>query len=191
MSDSYLTNPVVFLVQTLFGLYTAVVVIRFLLRLAKADFYNPISQFVVKVTTPALRPLRRVIPGYRGLDLSSLALAWLLKSAELALLAVILGLGRNPLGALAWSIPALAALVLNIYLFAILIKVILSWVNPDPYNPALGLIDKLTRPVLDPAQRLVPPVGGLDLAPMVAMIALVLIEMLLLPPLKLLTASPF
>jgi YggT family protein len=191
MSDSYLTNPVVFLVQTLVGLYTAVVVIRFLLQIAKADFYNPISQFVVKVTTPALRPLRRVIPGYRGLDLSSLVLAWLLKSAELALLAVILGLGRNPLGALAWSIPALAALVLNIYLFAILIKVILSWVNPDPYNPALSLIDKLTRPVLDPAQRLVPHVGGLDLAPMVAMIALVLIEMLLLPPLKLLSSSPF
>ena len=103
MSDSYLTNPVVFLVQTLFGLYTAVVVIRFLLQLTKADFYNPISQFVVKVTTPALRPLRRIIPGYRGVDLSSLALAWLLKSAELALLTVILGLGRNPLGALAWS----------------------------------------------------------------------------------------
>jgi len=191
MSGSYLTDPLVFLIQTLFGLYTAVVVIRFLLQLTQADFYNPISQFVVKLTSPAVRPLRRLIPGYAGLDLSSLVLAWLLKSLELALLALLVGLDRNPLGALAWAVPGLLELLINIILFAILVRVILSWLNPDPYHPAFSVLDSLTGPVLRPAQRVLPSIGGLDLSPMLVMIALVLLEMLLVPPLKLITGSPF
>lgn len=191
MSGSYLTNPIVFLVQTLFGLYITVVVIRFLLQWARADFYNPISQFVVKVTSPVLRPLRQLIPGYGGMDLASLCLAWLLKAVELALLAMLLGLGRSPLAALGWAVPGLIELVINIFLFAVLIRVILSWVNPDPYNPAVALLERLTDPVMRPAQRLVPPIGGIDLSPMLVMIGLVLLQMLLIPPLKALTGSPF
>lgn len=191
MSGSYLTNPVVFLVQTLFGLYITVVVIRFLLQWARADFYNPISQFVVKVTSPVLRPLRQLIPGYGGMDLASLLLAWLLKAVELALLAMLLGLGRSPLAALGWAVPGLIELVINIFLFAVLIRVILSWVNPDPYNPAVELLKRLTDPVMRPAQRLLPPIGGIDLSPMLVMIGLVLLQMLLIPPLKALTGSPF
>lgn len=191
MSSSYLTNPIVFLVQTLLGLYTTVVLLRFLLQWVHADFYNPVSQFVVKVTTPALRPLRGVIPGYGGLDLASLCLAWLLKSAELGIVALVLGLDRSILGALAWAVPALAGLAINILLFAVLIRVILSWVNPDPYHPIARLLHSLTDPVLRPAQRLLPPISGLDLSPMLVMIGLVLLKMLLIPPLVLLTGSPF
>ncbi|MEA3643742.1 MAG: YggT family protein, partial [Lamprobacter sp.] len=76
MTEAYFTNPLIFLVKTLFGLYITLVVIRFLLQWARADFYNPISQFVVKLTSPVLRPLRKVIPGYAGLDLSTVVLAW-------------------------------------------------------------------------------------------------------------------
>jgi YggT family protein len=191
MSGSYLTNPIVFLVQTLFGLYITVVVIRFLLQWARADFYNPISQFVVKVTSPVLRPLRQLIPGYGGMDLASLCLAWLLKAVELALLAMLLGLDRSPLAALGWAVPGLIELVINIFLFGVLIRVILSWVNPDPYNPAVALLERLTDPVMRPAQRLLPPIGGIDLSPMLVMIGLVLLQMLLIPPLKALTGSPF
>lgn len=191
MSGSYVLNPIVFLVQTIAGLYAAVVVIRFLLQVARADFYNPISQFIVKLTTPALRPLRQVIPGFRGLDLSSLALAWLIKAVELAVVAALLGLGNNPLGAVLWALPALVGLTIDIVMFAVLIRVILSWVNPDPYNPINGLLDSITAPVMGPAQRLIPPVGGLDLSPVVVMVALVLLKMLLLPPLELITGSPF
>ncbi|MGA7979497.1 MAG: YggT family protein [Chromatiaceae bacterium] len=189
--SSYLANPVVFLVQTLFGLYIALVLLRFLLQWTRADFYNPISQLVVKLTSPILRPLRQVIPGYGGVDLASLVVAWLLQALELALLTLILGLDRNLAGALAWAIPALISLAINMLLFAILIRVILSWVNPDPYHPAAALLDRLTEPVLGPARRLIPPISGLDLSPMVVMIALVVLEMLLIPPLKLVTASPF
>jgi YggT family protein len=95
------------------------------------------------------------------------------------------------LAALAWAIPELIGLVINIFLFAILIQVILSWINPGGYNPLTGIIHGLTEPLLRPARRLIPPIGGLDLSPMVVMIGLVLLKMLLLPPLQLLMASPF
>jgi YggT family protein len=189
--SGYLTDPLVFLVHTLLGLYAAVALIRFLLQVTRADFYNPVSQFVVKLTSPVLRPLRRLVPGYAGLDLSSLILAWLVKAVELAVVSLLLGLERNPLGALLWALPALVGLAIDIFLFAILIRVILSWVNPDPYHPVASLLDTLTSPLMRPAQRLIPPIGGLDLSPMAVMIALVLVQMLLLPPLQLLTASPF
>jgi YggT family protein len=191
VTEAYFTNPLIFLIKTIFGLYIALVVIRFLLQWARADFYNPVSQFVVKLTSPVLRPLRKMIPGYRGLDTASVVLAWLLKAAELAILTVLLGLDRNPLGALAWALPALVGLIISIFLFAVLIRVILSWVNPDPYNPAVDLLTRLTDPIMRPAQRLIPPVSGIDLSPMVVMIGLVLLEMLLLPPLQFLTGSPF
>jgi YggT family protein len=191
MTEAYFTNPLVFLVKTLFGLYITIVVIRFLLQWAGADFYNPLSQFVVKVTSPVLRPLRRVLPGYGGLDVASLVLAWLLKTIELMLLGVLLGLGLNPLGPFAWAIPALVSLFISIFLFAVLIRVILSWVNPDPFNPAVSILTRLTDPILMPAQRILPPIGGIDLSPMLVMIGLVLLDMLLIPPLRWLTGSPF
>lgn len=191
MSGSYLTDPLVFLLRTLFGIYIAVVVIRFLLQWARADFYNPISQFIVRVTSPVLRPLRRVIPGYRGLDVASLVLAWGLMALQLGLIAGLLGFGGSLLGALVWAIPALLELVIDILLFAVLIRVILSWLSPDPYNPAVALLRRLTDPLLEPAQRLIPPIGGIDLSPMAVMIGLVLLQMLLVPPLEALTGSPF
>ncbi len=191
MSGSYFIAPIVFLIQTLFGLYIAVVLIRFLLQWARADFYNPLSQFIVRITSPVLRPLRQAIPSYGGLDTASLVLAWILKSVELALVALLLGYSLIPVGALLWSLPALIELTIGIFLFGILIRAILSWVNPDPYNPGVALLERLTDPILRPARRLIRPIGGVDLSPMAAMIGLILLQMILLPPLKLLTGSPF
>ena len=191
MGDSYLTNPLVFLIQVIFGAYIMLVMLRFLLQLVKADFYNPVSQFVIKVTSPPLRPLRRIIPGIGGVDISSIVLMWMLKSLELALIMVIGGLGTSLLPALAWSIPELISLFINVFLFAILIQVIISWVNPGGYNPIIGLLNSITEPLLGPARRIVPPISGLDLSPMLVMIGLMLLKMLLLPPLQLLVASPF
>ncbi len=191
MGDSYLTNPLVFLIQVIFGAYIMVVMLRFLLQLVKADFYNPVSQFVIKVTSPPLRPLRRIIPGIGGVDVSSIVLMWILKSLELALIMVIGGLGTSLLPALAWSIPELISLFINVFLFAILIQVIISWVNPGGHNPIIGLLNSITEPLLGPARRIAPPISGLDLSPMLVMIGLMLLKMLLLPPLQLLVASPF
>ncbi|MCU7915228.1 MAG: YggT family protein [Candidatus Thiodiazotropha sp. (ex Gloverina cf. vestifex)] len=190
MSGSYLTNPMIFLVQTLFGLYILAVLLRFLLQLVHADFFNPISQFLIKATNPPLKILRRFIPGLGGIDLASVILAWLLKAIELLLVLSISGNAVNLLGPLVWAIPELVELVINIFLFAILIQVILSWVNPGSYNPATALLYSLTGPVMRPAQKLLPSMGSLDLSPMLVMIGLVLLKMLLLPLLKALTGSP-
>ncbi len=191
MTGNYLTNPLIFLIQTLGGFYASVVMLRFMLQLTGADFYNPLSQFVVKVTSPALRPLRRIIPGFRGMDISSLILAWLVQTLVLFLVGVLAGLGLAAIGALLWSIPALAELAIDVFIYAVIIRVIMSWINPDPFNPLARLLDTLTDPVMAPIQRRLPPIGGLDLSPVAVTIGLVLLKMLLIPPLKLITGSPF
>ena len=191
MSGSYLSNPIAFLIEVLFGLYITIVVLRFLFQWVRADFYNPISQFVIKVTTPVLNPLRSFVPGYGGADLAALVLAWLLTSLELGLLALLKGLNVNPLGVLLWAIPDLVDLIINIFLFAVFIRVILSWVNPDPYHPGVALLEKLTDPLMRRAQRILPPISGLDLSPILVVVGLMLLKMLLLPPLLAMTGSPF
>jgi YggT family protein len=190
MTEGYLSNPAVFLIQTLFGLYILLVMLRLLFQLLRADFYNPLSQFIVKVTHPVLRPMRRLIPPMGPLDTSSLLLAWLLKSIEIGLLLLILGASASPLMALLWAVPALIQLTINIFLFAIIIQAVLSWINPDPYSPVFGLLNSLTRPVLEPARRLLPDISGIDLSPMLAIIVLYLLEMLLMPPLRAITGMP-
>ncbi len=189
MDSSYLTNPLVFLVQVIFGLYALVVMLRFLLQMVRADFYNPISQFIVKLTSPVLNPLRKVIPSIAGKDTASVVLAWLVLTIELMLTFIILGQGMQPLLSLLMAVPKLLELIINIFLFSILIQVILSWVSPGNYNPAVGVIHSLTEPLLGPARRVIPPIGGIDLSPMVVMIGLYLLQMLLIPPVQSLMMS--
>ncbi|OGT90809.1 MAG: hypothetical protein A2286_05860 [Gammaproteobacteria bacterium RIFOXYA12_FULL_61_12] len=190
MSNGYLTNPAIFLVQTLFGLYILAVVLRLLFQWVRADFYNPVSQLIVKMTHPVLRPLRRFVPPMLGLDSASLLLAWLLKAIEIALVLLLAGSSYPLWAPLLWSIPALIELTLNIFLFAVIIQAVLSWVSPDPYNPVNSLLHSLTDPILAPLQRLIPPVSGVDLSPMAAIISLYLLEMLLMPPLRMVTGMP-
>jgi YggT family protein len=184
MGDSYLTQPAVFLVQVLFGLYAALVVLRFLLQLVRADFYNPLSQFIVRATKPLLNPLRRVIPGVSGMDIAALVLAWFVLTIEQLAILGLAGVGLQPLAAALLAIPELISLIINIFLFAILLQVIISWINPGSYNPAISLIHSLTEPMLGSVRRRMPEMGGLDLSPMVVMVGLVVLEMLLVPPLK-------
>ena len=184
MGGDYLTQPAVFLVQVLFGLYATLVVLRFLLQLMRADFYNPLSQFIVTATKPLLNPLRRFIPGVSGMDIASLVLAWIVITLEQLSVLGLAGAGFQPTAAALLAIPELISLIINIFLFAILIQVIISWINPGSHNPAISLIHSLTEPLLAPVRRRMPDMGGLDLSPMVVMIGLVVLEMLLIPPMK-------
>ena len=184
MGAGYLTHPAIFLVQVLFGLYATLVVLRFLLQLTRADFYNPLSQFIVRATKPALNPLRRLIPGLSGMDIAALVLAWLVIGLEQLAILGLAGSGFQPAAAALLAIPELISLIINIFLFAILIGVIISWINPGSYNPAISLIQSLTEPLLGPVRRRIPDMGGLDLSPMVVMLGLVVLEMLLIPPIK-------
>ena len=184
MGEGYLATPAVFLVQVIFGLYATLVVLRFLLQLTRADFYNPVSQLIVKATKPLLNPLRRIIPGTGGMDIASLVLAWLVLTIEQLLILGIAGAGFQPVAAMLLAIPELITLIINIFIFAILIQVVISWISSGTYNPALSLISTLTEPLLGPVRRRMPDLGGFDLSPMVVIVGLVVLQMLLIPPIK-------
>ncbi len=184
------TNPLIFLIQTILGTYGFFVLLRFIFQLVQVDFYNPVSQFIVTVTAPVLRPLRTLIPNLDGLDIASLVLAWLLKVLELFLVLLLMGYFR--LGVVVWAIPELVEMVFNIFIIAILIQVVMSWIFPGgAFNQVLILIEDLAEPVLRPARQLIPPFEGLDFSPMLATVALIFLRMLLVPILKALTGSPF
>jgi YggT family protein len=177
----------IFLVQTVFGFYVLAVMLRFLLQSVRADFYNPLVQFLVRITNPPLLPLRRIVPGYRGLDLASVVLAFALQLVEVLLVALLLG---QPLGIgslLLLTVMELLKLLINIYLWGIIIQVVLSWINPDPRHPAARVLAQLTAPLLRPAQRLLPPISGVDLSPMLVVVALIFLSLLLQDFLGLLT----
>ncbi len=184
MGGNYAEHAGVFLVQTLFGLYILAVMLRFLLQWVRADFYNPVSQFLVKVTNPLLKPLRRVVPGFWGMDLAAVLLMVLLQMLELFLVGVMVGQSFRPLGILVMSIGELLSLAVYVFLFAILIQVVLSWIQPVSYNPVLGLVNRLAEPLLAPARRLIPPISGLDLSPLAVLILLQLTLILLVSPIK-------
>lgn len=181
---NYVSNAGVFLVQTLFGLYLLVVMLRLLLQIVRADFYNPLSQFLVKVTNPPLKPLRRFIPGVAGIDMASVVLLLVLKIIEILLLAA---LPRYPAPEMAGlpilAIAELIALMVNVFLFAIIIQAIISWINPGNYNPVSSLLHQLTDPLLNPFRKIIPPVSGMDLSPLVAIIGIYLLKLLFVQPL--------
>ena len=183
MGSSYYLSPMIFLVETFFSLYILAIMLRFLLQWVSADFYNPISQFLVKITHPPLKLLRRVVPSIGRIDTASIVLM-----IALQMLAGFITFSLNgsmaPVAALfLWALVELLKLLINVFVFAILIQVVVSWVNPGTYNPAVSLIYNLTDPLLRVVRNVIPPIGGLDLSPLVVLIGFQLIKMILFPPL--------
>ncbi len=183
MDSNYVTNPMGFLVSTLFGLYILVVMLRFLMGWVRADFYNPISQFLVRLTNPVLVPLRQVIPPAGRVDMAAVLLLLSLQMLQLLILSWLKGAHVPFIGLLVWALAELLSLALNVFLFSILIQVILSWVNPGTYNPVSSILYSLNEPLLAPVRKFLPPMGGIDLSPMVAIIGIQVVKMLLIPPL--------
>ena len=184
MSGQYLTDPMAFLVNTLAGLYILAIMLRFLLQWVRADHRNPISQFLIRITQPPLQPLRRILPPIGRADTSALVLMLLLQFCTLALVYWINGTNVSAGFLAVRSVAELLNLLLNVFLVVIIIRVILSWVNPGHYNPAIGLIDSLAEPVLAPARRIIPAVGGLDLSPIAVLIGIQLAKMLFVHPIR-------
>ena len=154
---------------------------RIYLQWARAPFRNPVGQFVVTVTDWAVRPLRRVIPGLFGIDLASLLAAWLVQIAYFGIMAGLTGLILLTPGAIL-GVAALAAIAVGqmaVYLVmgVIIIAALLSWINP--YSPLAPLFNTLANPLLAPARRLLPPLGGLDLSPLVVLLLLQVILIVL------------
>lgn len=168
----------IYLVQTLGTLYLLVVLLRFLLQVARADFYNPVSQAIVKLTNPLLIPLRKVIPGVRGIDLASLVLALLVEIVVFELIFLITGSLIPPIPVITWAALACLNLVLNIFFWGLLISIIFSWIAPYSRHPILLLLHQLMEPALAPFRRIIPSMGGLDITPIFAFLLINVLTMI-------------
>ena len=172
-------NAFSYLIGTLIDLYVSAVMLRLLLQWVRADFYNPVCQFLVKLTNPVLVPLRRVIPAIGKLDTASVVLmialeilsVWLVSrvgSADLAIQQIVV-----------FALIKLMATLLWILFFLIIVSVILSWVGARARHPAIPLVYQVTEPILAPFRKVIPPIAGIDLSPLFALIAIRFLLLLL------------
>lgn len=178
-------HALVFIINTVLGLYTAAVLLRFLMQQVRADFYNPFAQAVMKLTNPLLLPLRRVIRPWHRVDLASLVLAVLLQVVNVVVVTwcanrVGYGLAYAPGFLLMWTALKLIYILVNLYFFTILIEALSSWFNQGR-NPVDGLLRPLNAPLLRPVRRVLPPMSGLDFSPLVVLLVLQVIGYYALP----------
>ncbi|MBX2825424.1 MAG: YggT family protein [Gammaproteobacteria bacterium] len=180
-----------FLLGALFSIYAMIVAIRFLMQAFRVDYYNPLAQFVVRLTDPPLKPLRRLIPGWGGYDIAALILCLLVVFLKL-LVFKGLQIGQVPAAGFYFStgmgIPQMVVLAVldllnlffNIFVYTLIIMAVMSWVIQDPSHPVYALLQRLTAPLLAPARRFVPPVGGFDLSVLVTILALITLQKLIM-----------
>ena len=189
MGSTYMTDPIIFLIDTLFSLYILAVLLRFLLQWCGADFYNPISQFLVKATHPPLKILRRFVPSIGKIDTSSLVLMLTLQMLDVFSIYLLRG---NPINIGALTIVSIAELIsslINVFVFAVFARALLSWMNPGAFNTAKfinaakSILAALTEPLLEIIRKFIPDLGGIDLSPLAALLLLQLAKMVILPPL--------
>jgi YggT family protein len=165
-----------FLLQAACFLFLA----RFLLQACRVDFYNPISQGIVKITDPVLRPLRLIMPGFRNFDLAALLAAVVTQIVLIMALSALQGGFAGGFGVIVVAgILQVIMLCIRIFWWAILIGIIAGWIAPGNYHPALLLVHQITEPLLAPARRLLPPMGGLDFSPIIVFLVLGLLERML------------
>ena len=163
------------------GLYLLAVLLRFLLQIARADFYNPVSQAVVRITDPMVRVFRSFIPGYKGIDFSSLILALVVEGVAICILILLYGGSiPSPGFVITWAFVGVMYFLVNVYYYAIIASIIMSFVmlfsgNMNPH-PLLRLIWQLTEPVMAPVRKVLPPMGGLDFSPIFIFIGIGLIQ---------------
>src|SRR5690606_36343709 len=160
-----MTQAIYFLVKTLAQLYLLLLLLRFWLPWLRADFRNPVAQGILRFTSPLVVPLRRFLPAIGRLDTATILVAFIIQFVVvLVLLAIMRRPVPTPVVAMV-SVIELAILSLNLFFFATLIRIILSWVAPGNYNPITALLTTLSEPVLRPFRRIIPSVGGLDISP--------------------------
>ena len=170
----------IFLIQTFFGIYLILVMLRFLTQLSRADYYNPICQTIVKLTDPTIKPLRTVLPAVRGVDFATLAVALLVHLvAVILIMTMVEGYFFAPVY-IAWALLGIVSTILDIYFFALLISVVISWLAPHSNHPAIVLINELINPICEPARKIIPPLGGLDFSIIIVFMAITLIDQYLL-----------
>jgi YggT family protein len=173
-----LHEALIFLVNTLFDLYLFILIVRILLAYAGANYFDPITQFVVKATNFIVKPVRKIIPNYRQLELSTIVIILVLQMIKF-LLIYLLSFGfPNILGLLVIVFADSLRLVLQTFFYAILLQAILSWLQPN--SPVNNVLYQITAPVMTPLRRVIPPIGGVDISPIPALIIIQLLNILII-----------
>ncbi len=185
MNNSPTLTASLFLVNFIFDFYLLIVILRILLQRLGANYHNPLCQFLIRMTDPILKPCGKIIPKLAGFNIAAIVLALVVELLKLNAIALIQGASvSNIPGMLLWGIGDLLGYVVNIFFYGIIIQVILSWVGSQHYNPAIEIIHTITQPLLAPARRIIKPIGGLDLSPVLVLLALQLVAILLIRPLE-------
>ncbi len=167
---SNVSGAISFIIGALARLYLLVLVLRFWLPWLKADFRNPLAQAILRLTSPLVVPIRRIVPAIGRLDSATLLVAFAIQYLTIALILLINGSEASIAAIAQTSMVDLVLLSLNLFMFAIVVKIILSWVAQGSYNPAIAIISTLTEPILQPFRRYMPSMGGLDISPLFAII---------------------
>lgn len=184
MNSSYFTNPVIFIIDSVLSLYILAIMLRFLLQWCRADFYNPVSQFLIKITHPPLKLLRRYIPPVGKIDTSCLVFALGLQMLADFLILLLKGMSIS-IGALTLlAMSELISMLFDILIYSVLARAILSWINPAGFDSVSSVLTSLTEPMLDTCRKFVPDFGGVDASPLAALILLQLAKMVILPPIQ-------
>lgn len=181
--SNYFTNPIELILNTVFSLYIGAVMLRFLLQWCRADFRNPISKFLIMLTHPPLKIMRRFIPSIGNIDTSSLVLMMALQVFADGSLGALQGASFSVGSLILISFAHLLALLLNVLFYAVFGRALLSWFNQGSFNDVSMLLYSLTEPMLSVCRGMLPNLGGLDLSVILAILGLQLAEMLILPPL--------
>ncbi len=172
------------IVYSLMSLFLVIVILRFLLQLVRADFYNPVSQAIVKITMPLLKPLRKVIPSVLGIDTASVVLIILVQLIATSLLAMILGVWGiilNPLPLILWGLVGALTIISSIFFWCMIISIIGSFIAPMSHHPLLTLANQIINPLAAPIRKLIPPLGGvLDISPIIILLGLKIVDMLII-----------
>jgi YggT family protein len=176
-------NAIQFLIGIVFDLFLMVVLLRFWLQLARADFYNPFCQAIVKATSFAVNPLRKIIPGIGGLDLASLFLAFLVAFSKISVLMILFYGGWNGITAAIQGGLTVLSEGFKLIFYVLIIRVILSWVAQG-HSPISAVFEQLTEPMLKPIRKVIPPLGGLDLSILVLIIGLQFFQILFMDLLR-------
>lgn len=179
MSEGFSPDRLYQVLGIVFDIYITVLLLRFLLERVRADFYNPICQLLIKITDPALKPLRRLIPPWGNVDLAAIILMIGLSFMSVWMVSRIAPVTLAWAQLLQFTLIKLTLTLLMIYFVLILAAVLISWLGNNARHPVIPLVYQLTNPVLRPIQKYIPPMGGFDITPLLVLLLISLLMQLL------------
>jgi YggT family protein len=182
MPSGYFSNPIIFLIEVIFGLYMAIVALRIIMQWAEWEYHNPVVTMIIRVTQVPVKFLRRFIPAIGRWDTATIILLLLLSMIKLVFIS-LLKTGIPQVSAfLMLILTDIFSLFITLFTVSIIVEVILSWLSPQgSYNPITPLITRMNTPILKPIRQMLPTMGGIDLSPLIALLGIQILSMLVMP----------